>query len=118
MGRDVDHARAHLPRAGTAAAHAEDEWGELAPMLITAAKAVLPPDVADDLRPHQPYISGATLALVAARRELVWAAERQRRSLASPALKRELQRMRQRINRSIRRDKARHASAVARRLLP
>ena len=114
--RELSAAVETAARASTAAPNAEDEWGELAPMLVTAAKAVLPPDVAEDLRPHRPYISGATLALVAARREVVWAAERQGRSLASPALKRELQRMRQRITRSIRRDKARHAGAVARRL--
>lgn len=94
---------------------AESEWGELAPMLVAAAKAVLPPAVVEDLRPHRPHISAATLALVARRRELRWRAERDG-CTRHPEVQRELKRQRQRITRCIQRDKARHAAAVAQRL--
>ena len=92
------------------------EWGVLAPAMLEAARKVLPPEVADDLQPHRPHVSGATLALVAQRRELKWAAERQGRSQGSPAVRRQLQRLRHRITRSIKRDRSRHAAMVAQRL--
>jgi hypothetical protein len=109
---------AALETAAQASAPADSaarEWDELALMLSAAAKTVLPPEVTEDLRPHRPHISAATLAMVARRRELRWRAEREGRS-RHPEIQRELKRQRQRITRCIQRDKARHAAAVAQRL--
>ena len=62
------------------------------------------------------HISAATLHLVSQRRSFLWRVEREGRSIRSPAVKQQLGRLRHLITRSIKRDKSRHAAAVAARL--